>query len=304
MTLAAILLLISGAITVEPTPVIVSTDVGCEMDDQWAITHMMLSPAFDVRAIVTSHTPYFEKPAAESSAKVARTLIDQIKPPKRPVVVPGASEPLVDRMTPRKNAGVETILKESSNFHRDKRLTIVHIGPATDIASALLIDPTIADRITVVAMAFEGWPAGGDPFNVKNDDAAWQILLDSKVPLTVVDCAVSLKHLLMSLAQAKQRFAELGPRAEALLGYQTAWLDGNPSLVKLKTGDPNAWPLWDCGTVAVLLGLAKTETHPRPTLRDDRSFDHTNSVGTIEWVKSIDGDSLWADLVNRIKTAP
>ena len=58
------------------------------------------------------------------------------------------------------------------------------IGAATDVASALLVDPGIADRIRIVAMAFPS-AEGGDEYNVANDVVAWQVLLNSEVPIVI-----------------------------------------------------------------------------------------------------------------------
>src|SRR5438874_103672 len=80
------------------------------------------------------------------------------------------------------------------------------VGAATDVASALLVEPTWAERVSIVAMGFEGWPAGGDPWNVKNDVKAWQVLLDSRAPIVVGDSTVTKRDLLMTPARARDRF--------------------------------------------------------------------------------------------------
>ncbi|MGC8785785.1 MAG: hypothetical protein ACP5RN_15570, partial [Armatimonadota bacterium] len=48
--------------------VLLSTDVGAEMDDQWAIAHLTLHPRVNLLGIVTTHTPY---QTAQRSAEVA-----------------------------------------------------------------------------------------------------------------------------------------------------------------------------------------------------------------------------------------
>jgi purine nucleosidase len=286
------------------TPVLISTDCGCEMDDQWAIAFLTLSGAFDVRAVITAHAPGLSPPAAESSAKVARAVLDRLPVQKKPPVIAGSSEPLKDRKTPRKNAGVDRLLTESKGFSRDQRLKVVMLGPATDVASALLIDPTLADRIDVYAMAFDGWPKGGDPFNVRNDVAAWQVVIDSLVPLTVADGEVTRKHLTLTRAEAKSLFAGLGPAGAYLVSIQTGWLDRQPRLAREITGSPDAWPVWDLGPVAALSGFAEVETRSRPRLRDDRTFDHEHPGGKIGWVKSIDGKAVWSRLASSLVPQP
>jgi hypothetical protein len=148
-------------------------------------------------------------------------------------------------------------------------------------------------------MAFDEWPRGGDPFNVRNDVAAWQVVMDSPVPLTVADGEVTKRSLTLTRKQAKDRFK--GPLGEYLVAIQTRWLDRMPRLAQQITGSPDAWPVWDIGAVAVPLGLAKVKQHPRPTLRDDRTFDHAHPRGTIGWVTSIEGEKLWAEFASSLK---
>ncbi len=53
--------------------------------------------------------------------------------------------PLLDR-TPTLNPGVGFILEESLRYSPYTRLVILVLGAATDVASALLIDPSLGDR--------------------------------------------------------------------------------------------------------------------------------------------------------------
>ncbi len=284
-----------------PVPVVVSSDCGCEMDDQWAIALLALSPSIDLRAVISAHAPGL---TPESSAAQARAVLGVLPIERKPPVIAGSPGPIADRKTPRRGPGVDRLLAESKGFTRERPLTIVMIGPATDVASALLIDPTLADRAAVVAMAFEAWPGGGDPFNVKNDVAAWQVVIDSPIPLTVADGAVTIRDLMMTREAARARFGGLGPPGEFLAETLARWLDRSPALARRITGSAESWPVWDCGAAAVPLGLARVEHRPRPALRDDRTFDHDHPRGTIGWVTSIDGERLWSDLAARLKGEP
>lgn len=283
-----------------PTPVVVSSDCGCEMDDQWAIALLALSPTIDLRAVVSAHAPGL---TPESSATQARAVLDVLPIVRKPPVIAGSPGPIADRKRPRRGPGVDRLLAESKGFTRERPLTIVMIGPATDVASALLIDPALADRAVVIAMAFNGWPDGGDPFNVKNDVAAWQVVIDSPIPLIVADGAVTLRHLTVSRADAQARFGGLGRAGETLVAVLSRWLDRSAALVRRTTGRPDAWPVWDVGAAAVPLGFAKVEQRPRPRLRDDRTFDHDHPNGTIGWVTAIEGEQLWADFAAKLKPA-
>jgi inosine-uridine nucleoside N-ribohydrolase len=288
-----------------PRPVLLTTDCGADMDDQWALAHMVLAPEIEVRAIVTTHTgkhAILPAPAAESSARIARDVLAHMPVRTKPLVIPGSSVPLASK-TPLRNAGVDRIIAESKSFARDRRLTVIVIGAATDTASALLADPTITDRIEIVAMGFRGWTEGGDEFNIQNDPIAWQVILDSGVPVTVGDGTVTKRDLSMTSARAHAVLDRAGEPGRYLAGLFDQWLSAHPDVVKQVTGDAKVWPVWDEVTVAYMLHMAKADERPRPKMRADLSFDHSPKNGTVTWVTAIDGDRLWTDLARRLERA-
>lgn len=282
-----------------PRPVVVTTDCGAEVDDQWALAHLALSPEVALKGVVTTHAPSLKPPAAESSARAAREVFAKMKIAGPPPIVAGSSEPLGRDGKPRDNAGVRLLLDAAKGHAADDRLTVVMIGAATDVASALLIDPTWADRVRVVAMAFDGWPDGGDPWNVKNDVRAWQVVIESRAPLVVGDAKVTRKSLVQTVESAR-RFAAQGPRGAYLVGILKAFVAREPKLVESVSGRPGAWPIWDEVVVAYLLGMTEQEDRPRPALRDDRTFDHARSRGRITWITAIDAERSWNDLAAKL----
>lgn len=282
----------------ERIPVVLSTDCGADIDDQWALTHLALSPRIDLRGVVTTHAP--DHPS-EKTAKNAREILASLHLAKTPTVIAGSTVPLADRKTPRLNPGVEFILRESRAGTPERRVVIVAIGAATDVASALLVDPTLADRVEIVSMGFLAWPNGGEEYNIKNDIKAWQVLLDSTVPLVVGDQAVCKKDLVMTSEGARSRLEKGGPAAQPLIELLDRWLRDHGRDGAALSGSPDAWLIWDEVTVAHLLGLAESRTVPRPVLRDDFTFDVSRPKGTIKWVTSVRSDPFWADLATCLK---
>jgi inosine-uridine nucleoside N-ribohydrolase len=280
------------------------------MDDQWVLAHLVLSPEFDLRGVVTTHTgsyPLLPAPAAESTAGVANQVLDHLQLSKRPPVIAGSSNPLRAKAEPQRGPGVDFILKTSHGFNRTRPLTVLVIGAATDLALALLVDPSLAGRIEIVAMAFSKWPEGDDIFNVKNDVKAWQVLLESSAPIVVADVAVTLEHLRLTRERARSLCQKGGEPGRYLAGLLADWLDRQGDLAQMITHDRNSWPVWDEGTVAYLLGLAKTEVHPRPRLRDDLKFEHPlagQSTGpTIRWITWINSEKHWEDFSHKLGLA-
>ncbi|MDQ3687887.1 MAG: nucleoside hydrolase [Acidobacteriota bacterium] len=178
--------------------VVLTTDVGAEMDDQWTLAHLALAPEIELRGVVTTHAPSLAAPAAETAARVAREVLKHLPVRRPPPILPGSSVPLARGGVARKNPGVEFIIRESRGFSPGHRLAVLVIGAATDTASALMLDPTLGERIEVIAMGFDDRTEGGDSWNVKNDPQAWRVLLASSAPITIGDAMVTKRELSMT----------------------------------------------------------------------------------------------------------
>jgi inosine-uridine nucleoside N-ribohydrolase len=288
--------------TVAGRSIVLTTDCGVDMDDQWAMVHLSLIPEFDLRGIVTTHAPNLPSPAAQESARITEEVLDHLGLDARPPLFAGSDNPLEGR-APIPNAGVDFIIEQSRGFGPDNRLVVLVLGAATDVGSALLTDPTLGDCIEVVAMAFDGWPDGHDGFNVRNDVTAWQVILDSNAQITCGDAASTIRHLALTVAQADQLFGDCGPLGRYLVGLLDDWLVRNDWMAKQVTGNPASWPVWDEVVVAHLLGLTRWATYPRPALKPGPEFDHSapgNENRVIQWIEHIDQGRLWADFRSRI----
>jgi len=283
-----------------PLAVLLTTDCGVEIDDQWALTHILVSPELQLRAVVTTHASSVQL-SSSASAAAAAAVVARVAPSRRALlqVIPGASDPLQDAGTPRENAGVDVLLRLSRDFSRQRRLVVLSIGAATDTASAILKDPTIAHRIVVVAMGFQDWPAGGEEFNILNDRLAWQVILDSRVPLVVGSAAAVKRSLKLTTAGAAARVRMHGAAGEYLYELFDRWLAGNAELAA-KMVAPGEWAIWDEVVVAYALGLARGEMVERPRLLAGFLFSHPPTADRITWMTRIDADQLWRDLARKL----
>jgi purine nucleosidase len=282
------------------TPVILSTDTGNEIDDQWVVAHILMHPDLEVLAIISMHAPSLAPPAGRTSYLI---ILDEVENRMRlkvhPPIFEGASLPLADAKTPRMNAGVEFIIEASKRFSKDNRLDVLAIGAGTDVASAILKDPTIVDRIRVFGMGFKSWEDGGDEYNVRNDVTAWQVILNSHVPVVVGCGDVARASLSLSLDQARDLVSEHGPVGHWLWKEFEAWYWRHIKPLR-KDDFSKPWVIWDEVSLAFLLGMTTQEVRPRPVLRDDLKFDHPKTDRTITWITDVDEQRLWADYVQRL----
>ena len=120
-----------------------TTDCGVEMDDQWALAHLLLSSELDLRAVVTTHAASVQFSSSTSAQEAAEVIARVLGPAaaSRTAVVAGSDGPLPDARTARANPGVDLLLRTSREFSASRRLLVLAIGAATDVASAILVDP-------------------------------------------------------------------------------------------------------------------------------------------------------------------
>jgi purine nucleosidase len=281
------------------TPVILSSDVGNEIDDQWAIAYMLANPEFDVLGIVSAHAPSLPTPSAHATYlvlkdEVERRLGMRVHPP----LFEGSSWPLADNRTPQRNDGVDFIVQTSKRFSRERRLVILTIGAATDVASAILEDASVADRISVVAMGFKNRQDAKE-YNVENDPRAWQVILDSDVPVTIGSGDVCRRDLALSFDAAKKLIGGHGPVGAWLWEEYQAWYF---RFVKpLRVDDfSKPWVIWDTVTLAYVLGMTTQETIPRPRLTAGLDFEQVKTEKTVTWVTGVDSARMWADFVEKL----
>jgi purine nucleosidase len=297
----AVFALLLAAVVSAKTPVLLSTDVGNEIDDQWAITYLLTNPDFDVQGITSAHAPSLPDPSAHATYRILVDVVEkQLGMAVHPPLIEGASVPLTDTTTPQPSAALNFILEASKNYSPENRLTILTIGAATDVASALLQDPTVADRIRVVAMGFTDLSKdGGKEYNVENDPRAWQVILQSRVPVVIGAGNVCRANLSLSFQDAATMLSGHGQIGAWLWAEYEDWYFRH--VKPLRVNDfSKPWVIWDIITLCYLEGMTEQKDIPRPVLGDDLSFEPGKSQTQITWITKVDSARLWKDFLARI----
>jgi purine nucleosidase len=291
---------ICGAQTADARiPVVLSTDVGNEIDDQWAITYLLLQPRLEVLGVMSAHAPTISAPAGQTSYRILVDVVEnRLGMSTHPPLVEGGSLPLQNSKTPRTSPAVRFLVETSRRFTRENRLTVLMIGAATDVASAILTDPTIVDRVRVVQMGFPD-EKGGEEFNIANDVHAVQAILDSKVPLVIGPGNVCRASLSLSLDQVRAMLATRGAIGAWLWEEYQAWY--YRAVKPLRVDDfSKPWVIWDDIALAYVLGMTRQHTLPRPSMRDDMTFAQVNTDQTITWITDVDEERMWADFLSLV----
>jgi purine nucleosidase len=280
-------------------PVVLSTDVGNEIDDQWAITYLLLQPRFDVLGVTSAHAPSITAPAGQTSYRILVDVVEnRLGMSTHPPLIEGGSLPLENAKTPRSSPAVTFLIDTSRRFSKNNRLTVLMIGAATDVASAILTDPTIVERVRVIQMGFND-EQGGNEFNVANDVHAVQAILDSNVPLVVGTGKICRASLSITFDEAREMLAKRGAIGAWLWEEYQAWYF---RYVKpLRVNDfSKPWVIWDNITLAYALGMTTQHTLPRPRMRFDMTFEQVKTDQTVTWITDVDEKRMWADFLNLV----
>ncbi|GAA3870743.1 nucleoside hydrolase [Tessaracoccus defluvii] len=199
-----------------PHRLIVNTDAKNEADDQFAIVQALLSPTLDVCGIIPAH---FGSSRTQTSMLESRAEVDEILRLLDLLgsvrVANGAPHALPDEATPVPSEGSRFIVEQASAA--EDRLFIAFLGPLTDMASALLEEPSLGGR-DIVVVWIGGPPYGGieaayaPEFNLSNDIAAANVVMASgvevwQIPMNVY-CMVGVGH--DELRQRVAPYGELG----------------------------------------------------------------------------------------------
>ena len=128
--------------------VIVNSDTFNEMDDQYAIAYALKNTdRISVRALYAA--PFLNENSLSPADGMEKSYDEIVKLQKlmRDESVPvykGSRSFMADPFTPVKSEAAEFIIEESKKF---PGLTVIGIGAATNIASALLLDDTLLDPL-------------------------------------------------------------------------------------------------------------------------------------------------------------
>jgi purine nucleosidase len=208
--------------------VIVDTDAKNEADDQFAIVHALLSPTFDIRGLVPAHfgTRRSNRSMAESREEID-LLLDMVGRTGSVPVADGAPTAIPDEHTPVDSPGARLIVAESKQATPGDPLFVAFLGPLTDMASAILLDPDIVHRDVVVIWIGGGGYRGFDPgprieFNLSNDIAAANVVFGSGITVWQVPRDVYSK-VSVSYAELDEKIGDAGPLGRYLIKQLHEW---------------------------------------------------------------------------------
>lgn len=263
---------------------ILNTDAKNEADDQYTIVHALLTPSLDLHGISPAHfgTVKSKTSLKDSHDEVAR-LLQLMDLSGRVRVADGAEGPLPDERTPVPSAGAHLIVEEG--MKDDPRpLYVAFLGPLTDMASALLMEPRLNQRNVVVVWIGGGpWPTGGREYNLSNDIHAANVVMRSKVQLWQIPMTV-YRMMAVGYAELYERVYDKGPIGKYLVDQLVEWnLRVHPGPIEHRS-------LGDTPALSVILNPngGVSEWVPAPEFSPQMHYIHTGAHRPIKLYHTID----------------
>ena len=212
-------------------------------------------------------------------------------------VVEGSRAFLPDRQTPVDSPTIASLRAVADE--EPERVYVVATGALTNVASALLADPQLADEIVVVWVATYPtfWPEPNPSFNLVQDVAAAQVVFESEVPLVYVPGYYVAEELRVS-----QPEIEAWVRPHGAVGEHLAEIYDDHPLIGGHFGQSKV--LWDMGAVAWIWNPESTNSKLgfRPTIDDERRWTEPQGAPFLE-VVDLDRDAAMTDFYTRLAEA-
>jgi purine nucleosidase len=282
------------------TEVVLDTDTFNEVDDQFALTHALLSPEqIDLLAVYAA--PFknsrsdgprdgMEKSYAEilPILKLCGRAHEGFAFPGSKEFIPTADQPVV-------SPAAEDLIKKAIQ-PREKRLYVLTIGAPTNVASAILMEPQIIRNIVVVWLGGAGldW-FNADGFNLDQDMIATRVLLDSGVPLVHLGMWPVTSHITTTVAEVEHNLRGRNALADFLADTFKEYIGDRPRAGK---------ELWDLAATAYVINHAWVPTAlvHSPLLTDTKPKRWATDGGRhlIRDAKYCDSNGILADVFSKI----
>ena len=279
--------------------VLIDTDAKNEADDQFAIVQALLSPKLENKGFIAAHFGTRLPDSMERSYAELEKIFDLMGFEKEGMIFRGAERAIQDKAVPQVSEGARKIVEEA--MKNDARpLYILFLGPLTDMASALLMEPRIAQRCTVIWIGGGRYPSGGIEFNLGNDIEAANVVFSSKVPVWQIPKNV-YEMMAVSFAELELNVYPHGAIGKYLLEQMNEHAKEDiPRLSDFRSGE--TWVLGDSPAVGVLLYEHRFcyDWVQAPLITKDMTYVQTGLNRPIRVYREVDSYLILNDLYAKL----
>ncbi len=285
--------------------VVLDTDAFNEIDDQYAISWLLRSSdKINLKALYAApfHNELSSGPK-DGMEKSYNEIFKLLKLAKREDMAEntykGSDSYLIDEKTPVISPASQDLAQRAMAYSPEKPLYVLAIGAITNVASALLINPAIAEKIVVVFLGGHGLDfTDNREFNMRQDVAGARVVYGSGCPLVVLPCVPVVSNL--STTEPELRSWLVGK------GDLATYLAENTIRTAETYAKGKVWSrvIWDISAVAFVLGAGKNYMRVKQIPLIMPGYDHQYEQGVsdrkISYACYVNRDKIFGDLFSAL----
>lgn len=281
-----------------PIRMVLDTDTGNEIDDQFALVYALISPELDVQAVYaapfTNNRSSGPADGMEKSYEEILRILSRLEKSPDGFAFKGSTRYLGDlKNTERSPAALDLVDRARKSSPKDP-LYVAAVGAISNVANAILIDPSIIRNIVVVWLGGNGhnWPDQRE-FNFRQDLKASRIIFDCGVPFVQLPCTPVVTHFTTTVPEMERYVAGRGAIGDYLL-----------KIFKEYKKDHFGWSkvLWDMTAVAWVIDdrpLPSDLVHS-PIVTDNYTLSFDQSRHLIRTVNFVQRDPIFRDFFTKL----
>ncbi len=286
-------------------PVVIDTDTYNEIDDQYAVAYGILSPErMNVEAVYAA--PFVNdrsKSAGEGMEKSYQEILRILK------LLGRSSDGLAFRGSDRffgaagkpvDSPAARDLIKRAMQ-PRPTPLYVLALGCPANVASAILLEPKIKEKIVVVWLGgtTHQWPSARE-FNLNQDLPADRVLFDSGVPLVQIPTKNVSEHLRTTVPELQRQLkgrSRLGDYLfDQFVEYEKAHTQGKG------LNYPYTKVIWDISVIAWIIepNWVPSELVASPLLTEDFRWKQEPGRHQIRVATNLLRDPIFYDLFEKL----
>lgn len=289
-----------------PVDVVLDTDTFNEVDDQFALSYLLASQEkLKVQALYAA--PFFNEKSSSPEDGMLKSYEEILRLLKlchaqelEDRVFQGSRGYLPDEKTPVASPAAEDLARRAMGYSPENPLYVIAIGAITNVASALLLEPAIAEKIVLVWLGGNAWEwPDNHEFNAFQDVAADRVVFGSGAPIVQLPCMGVVSSFRVSEPELRCHLLGKNQLCDYLAGLVISDQE--------KAGAGPCWsrPIWDVTAVAWLLEgpdgpFMEDRLEPAPIFQYDHHYSFDKSRPPMRYVYHIHRDELFEDLFRKL----
>lgn len=282
---------------------VIDTDTFNEIDDQFALTYLLKNEErLNVKAIYAA--PFLNHTLSKSAEEGMLKSYDEVKRLLNLMnyhrldnnIYKGSTSFMTSENKPINSEAANHLAKLAANYSSDNPLFIIAIGAITNIASAILINPELADKVVLIWLGGTAYHVGSTlEFNMIQDIAAARVCFEKYQNIVLLPCEGVVSEFSTTIHEVEHFIGGKNPICDYLCHILSEVTANNRATSRV---------IWDVTAVAWLLNdnnqFMLDEIIPMRMPGYFQKYEDTLDNKTICYVKKIFRDELYTELFEKL----